>query len=538
MRRTILALALFVTSAARADDATAIVDRWAAAIGGIEKLRAVDTIHRIADSRDDGTPGTRDEWITRALARRELLEHTSDQTLETFDGTTAWRRDWNGFVERLDGVDVKREIDFAILHGFGALTGSAGRAELVSDGVVRFHPPGGLPLTYVIDKESGLPLRAEMPSFDGTMTIAFAGWRDVAGIRIPFVETQETGPSKSELHVRSIDLQPAERVAFTRPESGPNDTFFLRKERSERVPFNFDNNHIMILVTVNDVGPIWFLVDTGAEFSIINQSRLDEFHVKPYGGLQTIGGGESATGGAYAENVTYRIGDVELRNQHAAVIELRGLEKLYGMPLGGLLGFDFLSRFVIAIDYAHKSLTLYDRAHSTAGERGARVRLVMQGEQPYLDGSIRVGDETISCWFILDVGAADTITFTTPFIAAHQLLDRIGDKSRTVQHVAAPDLAAFAPTNVRGLIDAVTLGTITLPHVPVNLSVAKNGAYTSAAFDGNIGETILSRFPLVVLDYGRGEMILEPGPETAKPMEERKSFGLTLIASGNDFTTF
>jgi C-terminal processing protease CtpA/Prc len=74
--------------------------------------------------------------------------------------------------------------------------------------------------------------------------------------------------------------------------------------------------------------------------------------------------------------------------------------------------------------------------------------------------------------------------------------------------------------------------------VPVNLSVAKKGAYTSPAFDGNIGETILSRFPRVVLDYGRSEMILEPGPETAKPMQERRTFGLTVIAGGHDFTTF
>jgi hypothetical protein len=538
MRRLLLALAFLVASTARADDATAIVDRWAAAIGGLDKFRAVDTIHRIADSRDDGTPGVWDEWVTRALARRELLDHTSDQTLVVFDGKSAWRRDWNGFVERLDGTDVKREIDLAIVHGFGALTGSAGQPELVSDGVVRFHPPGGLPLTYVIDPQSGLPLRAEMASFDGTLTIAFSDWRDVDGIKIPFAETSESGPSKSELHVRSIDLHPAETVALTKPESGPGDTFFLRNQPSERVPFNFDNNHILILGTINGVGPIWLLIDTGAEFTVLNQSRLGELHVKPYGGLQTIGGGESSTGGAYAEGVTYRIGDVELRNQHAAVLELRGLEKLYGMPIGALLGFDFLSRFVVTIDYTHKWLTLYDREHSTAGEHGKRVRIVMQGQEPYLDGSIRVGAEIIPCWFILDVGAADTITFTTPFIAAHQLLDRAGDQARNVLHVAAPDLEAFAPTNVRGLIDGITIGSVTLPHVLVNLSVAKKGAYTSPAFDGNIGETILSRFPGVVLDYGRSEMILEPGPETSKPMEERKTFGVTLIASGDNFTTF
>src|SRR5258708_3565101 len=327
-----------------------------------------------------------------------------------------------------------------------------------------------------------------MPSFNGVATIAFSDWRDVNGIRIPFIETIENGPSKSEVHLRSADLHPAVPVPLVRPESGPNDVFFLQHQRSETVPFNFDSKHILIRGTINGAGPIWLLVDTGANLTILNQSRLDEMHVKPYGGMTTTGGGDAAASGSFAENVTYRVGGVELQNQHAGVLELRGLEKLYGVPIGALLGFDFISRFVMAIDYAHNQLTLYDRSHSTARERGTRVPLVMQGEEPYLAGGIRVVGETIPCWFILDVGAADTITFTTPFVAAHQLLDRAGDKSRTVQRLTAPDVAAFAPTNTRGLIDGITIGSVTLPHVLVNLSVAKKGAYTSSTFDGNIGE--------------------------------------------------
>jgi hypothetical protein len=539
MHRFALAiLVLAAGTAVRGDDAASLLERWVTAVGGSERIASVDVIHRVGEASDDGTRGTRDEWVTRALARRELVEHGHDQSLSVYDRKVAWQRDWNGFVAPLDGYDVKREQALALLHGFGLLTGAAGAPELVSENTLRFQPAGGLPLTVVLDPVTALPARAELPSFDGTLTITFTDWREVDGLHVAFSETSTTGPSKSELHLMSVELHPSQPVSFTRPESGPSDASFLRDQRRQVVPFNFDNNHIMILATVNGVGPIWFLVDTGADHNYLNQSRMAELHLQSYGALQTIGGGEQSTGGSYAEHVTIRIGDVELRNQHAGVLELRGLEKLYGMPMGGLLGFDFLSRFVVDIDYAHRQLVLYDRAHDTSKEPGARVHLVMQGQQPYLDGSIRVGDETIKSWFILDVGAADTMTFTTPFIAAHQLLDRAGDKARNVLHVAAPDVEAYAPTNVRGLVDAITLGSISVPHVPVNFSVAKNGAYTSPAFDGNVGETLLSRFHDVILDYGRGEMILEPGPDTTQPMHERTTFGLTIIASGDAYHTF
>ncbi len=448
--------------------------------------------------------GTREEWVTADLQRREVIDHKFDQTVVVYDGKNGWRRDWNGFVEKLAGSDLRQQRDLARIHMLGAK----------SDHV-------------------------ELPSFDGTMTITFSDWRKVDGFDVPFTEVTTTGPNTSTAKLQSIEFIPEDKVDLTPPQPGPDDVFWLHPHtQSQTLPFNFDNNHIMILTTVNGVGPIWFLVDTGANFTVINQSRVAEFGLTPYGGLKTIGGGSSAASGSYVQHATYRFGDIELRDQHAAVLELKGLEKLYGMPLGGILGFDFLSRFVTDIDYVKKTLTLHPPTFDTEHLKGSHVPLVMQGEQPYFGGKIRVGEETIPAWFILDVGAADTITFTTPFIAKHQLIERAGDQARTVRKFAAPDVEAFNPTNIRGLIDAVTLGDVTLPHVLVNFSAAKTGAYTSPAFDGNVSETILSRFAHVILDYPRSVMILQPQRSTTKPFEERKSFGISVIAGSPELHHF
>ncbi len=507
MKAMILAL-LFAATLARAD---------------------IQAVHRVEAIDEDGMAGRRDEWTTAALQRRERVAHEHDETTVVYDGNSGWRRDWNGFVEKLAGSDLRREADVAFIHE--ALIGVTGTEPR------DFHPQGGDTIHVVFDPATTLPLRAEMPSFDGTMTVAFSDWREAGGVRVPYAETWTTGPNTTTTKLQSIEFVPRDTVDLAPPKPGPEDTFFLRGRKSETLPFNFDNNHIMVMSVVNDV-PIWFLVDTGAEFTVINQSRMAELHLTPYGGLTTIGGGSSAASGAYVEHVTYRFGDVELRDQHAAVLELRGLEKLYGMPLGGILGFDFLSRFVTDIDYVARTLTLLPRTFGSTHIKGATVPLVMQGEQPYFSGSITAGGETIPAWFILDVGAADTITFTTPFIAKHNLVERAGEKERTIHKFAAPDVEAFNPTNIRGLVDGVTIGGITLPHVLVNLSAAKNGAYTSPAFDGNVGETILSRFAHVVLDYGRSVMILQTQPSTTKPFEERKTFGMTVVAGIPDLHHF
>lgn len=534
MSRSIVVL-LFIATAARAQTSP-LLQRWQQAIGDPQRIAQIEAVHRVESIDEDGMPGTREEWTTTSLQRRERVDHTHDETIVVYDGNRGWRRDWNGFVEHLAGDDLRRQNDLALIHSLAILHGDA---EQIASDTLRFRTKNGSAVDVVLDPTTGLPLLAEMPSFDGILTIAFSDWRKIDGVLIPFAEKWTTGPNTTTTKLQSIEFIPRAQVDIAPPQPAPHDTFFLHPAaQAETIPFNLDNNHIMILATVNGVGPIWFLVDTGANYSIISQSRVSEFHLTPYGGLTTIGGGSAAASGSYVEHVTYRIGDVELRDQHAAVLELRGLEKLYGMPLGGLLGFDFLSRFVVDIGYAGKTLTLRPRTFDTTRVRGTRVPLVMQGEQPYCSGSVTVRGETIPAWFILDAGAADTITFTTPFVAKHRLIERAGDSNRTVRKFTAPDVEAFNPTNIRGLLDAVTFGGITLPHVFVNLSAAKNGAYTSPAFDGNIGETILSRFSHVILDYGRSVMILQTQPQTTRPFEERKSFGMSIIAGSPDLHHF
>lgn len=525
MRRSIFPLLFLIASAVSADESP-LITRWRDAIGAVRG----DATHRAYAIDEDGMAGTRDEWITPALQRRDVVRHEHDETTTVYDGTHGWRRDWNGFVEKLAGFDLDREGNLAFLHSLAAFTTTP---NATGPDWVEFRK--NLRITF--DPATGLPASATMPSFDGSLTVAFSDWQSVDGVRFPFTETWKTGPNTSTAHLKSVEFIPPDRVDLTPLAPGPEDAFFLRTHATaEAVPFNFDNNHIMVLTTVNGVGPIWFLIDTGAPYTIINQSRVSEFHLTPYGGLKTIGGGSSSTSGSFVDHVTYRIGEVELRDQHAGVLELRGLERLYGMPMGGILGFDFLSRFVEDIDYDKKTVTLHPRADTNF--KGTEVPLLLQGEQPYLGGSITVAGETIPAWFILDVGAADTLTFTTPFVAAHRLIDRAGDQQKAVHKYAAPDIEAFNPTNVRGLLDGVTIGGITLPHVLVNFSAAKSGAYTSPVFDANIGETLLSRFSHVILDYRRSLMILVPGPNTAKPFEERKSFGMTIVAGATDMHQF
>src|SRR5262249_35337022 len=95
-----------------------VVAKWAAALGGAERLARVQVIHRSTESSEDGLAGTREEWIGQAFERREAVDHVHDRSLSVYDGAKGWVRDWNGKLQELHEDDLMHQVDQATLHGF------------------------------------------------------------------------------------------------------------------------------------------------------------------------------------------------------------------------------------------------------------------------------------------------------------------------------------------------------------------------------------------------------------------------------------
>ncbi|MBD0373356.1 MAG: aspartyl protease family protein [Pyrinomonadaceae bacterium] len=530
-----------VSASSQALTAKTILAKWTAAIGGAERAAQARMIYRHSKTSEGGMEGVREEWVTSRLQRKEVERHSHFQSTTVFDGAQGWLNDWNGKTRLLQGEDAKQETVTAILHSFAAVNGKAGAVEYTGQDaygrlILKFQPQGGLPATYYLDPATYLPAKAEFQISRVPISVEFSDWRDTGGLKIPFKETETILSRKTVTVYEEIRVNGSEKVSFTKPKDA-RDSFILSNKPSASVPFNFENNHLMVMTEVNGSSPIWFMIDTGARFTVISQERLNQFNLKSYGGLKTQGGGNDVTG-AYVDGVTYRLSDVEVRNQHAAVLSLQGLEKVYGMPLGGILGYDFVSRFVIQADYPSSTLTLFDPARFEYKGKGIVVPFILKSNNhPYIEGSVTVQNRNIPALFVLDTGAADTMTLTTPFVKENNLAELAGDPRMRVNRIAGSEKEFFAPTTMRGLLDKVTIGQVTLPHVVVNFSLGTSGAYASSSFSGNIGETILQRFKMI-LDYEHTRMILEPGPEAYAPFEERRSFGATFTSDGPDFKIF
>ena len=518
-----------------------LVTHWRNAVHAGKQARVLAVL--VSESNQDGIAGNIEEWISSSPQYRATTKRQYDQTELVVTAESARLRDWNGFIRNLQGKELERlrtQIFEKKVLLFGPPSEMPNAVIAQSDDkkfyLLQLKPAGGAAMTWYIDATTWLPLKSVRPGDDSEITTTYEEWSDTGAIRTPLrADISET--EKPDYQLRQTSLRFASSIpphTFRDPKPGPPDA--VLQPDAPPIPFTMEMAHIVFKARLNDSEPIGFLLDTGADENVINTPRLAEFGLKPYAKSEATGGGGSAEYD-YASGATFTLPGVELSHQHVAVVDQTGLERALGIPLGGLLGFDFISRFVVEIDYEKKVITLHDSKTWQYAGNGYIVSVTFDNGIPFTNGSISVGPKKdIPGYFVIDFGAQETMTLTSPFVKANDLVN-LAQTNGFVNRPAGLENQFFSQSNVRGRIDRLVLGKMVEQSIPVNMSVNTKGAYASANFSGTIGESIYRRYH-VFLDYARNRVILEPTAEAHAPFPERKTYGLTIIASEPDLHTY
>lgn len=515
-----------------------IVARWAAAVHAPQ--HANNVVQLTSKSNEDGIDGRTDETFSPDGSYHAVVTRKFDEAEFLVTPDLAQRRDWNGFVRSIKGRELER-LRAAVFQTRALVFGppaELNNAEVAVAGegksnTLTYRPMLSSEITWTVDAATGLPLKSTAPGDDTVITTTYEDWRDFAGVRMPHRfavnETDKPGYTVEVISLSTPKLPPT--VAALTP--GPSDVTL--DPNAPPIPFEMASAHIIFKASLNGRPPIWWLLDTGADQEVINSTRVKSFGLTMYGKTVTSGGGNSAEYD-YATGATFTLPGVTLRNQHVATIDETGLERALGIPLGGLLGYDFISRFVVEIDYEKKLITLHDPATWQFSGTGYIVPLTFDNGIPFTNGTITVGGQKIPAYLVIDFGAQETITLTSPFVKEHDLV-HLAQTNATVTRPTGLEKEFFAQNNVRGHVDALDLANLHVSDIPINMSVNTTGAYASKNFAGTVGESIFRRYH-VFLDYARERIILQPTAEVNKPFPERMTYGLSLLASGEDLHTY
>lgn len=138
------------------------------------------------------------------------------------------------------------------------------------------------------------------------------------------------------------------------------------------------HSHIGVSVTLNGAGPYEFMVDTGAQISVIDPVLAEQMKLERTGSLNIVTVASNVEVPLVAAEQV-EVGPVALHGVDLAAEELGQIQADYP-GLRGILGNNFLSSFDLLIDNDHKTLCFDDAHRMEQSLRGERVPILSNAD--------------------------------------------------------------------------------------------------------------------------------------------------------------
>ncbi|HET7230764.1 MAG TPA: aspartyl protease family protein [Longimicrobium sp.] len=296
------------------------------------------------------------------------------------------------------------------------------------------------------------------------------------------------------------------------------------------IPFVLRGDHVMLRAGVNGHEG-WLALDTGSSMSSLDADWADTAaHVRVVStGAQVQGSQSVRSSIGQADSV--RVGNVELGATNMVLIPLGAVHRARGAYMHGTIGYDFLARYVVEIDYAAQRLRLYDPARWSYSGRGVEVPVNTQYRIPVVQATLTpAGGPPVTARMVLDLGSANfAVRLVAPFAAAHNL-------------AALPGIDAPIGTGVGGTmvgrvarLESASLGALRVNAPTAGIALRPEGFFGSTMVDGTIGAPVFRRTRMFI-DYPHSRVIFETGPGFDAPFENDMSGMSVMGAPGEPVT--
>lgn len=323
-------------------------------------------------------------------------------------------------------------------------------------------------------------------------------------------------------------------VSLAQSESSSAQYFaFDGKRKREVIPFKLVKNLMIIPVFINGNGPYNFVLDTGVGLFLITDPKLiDTLQISNLRSIKITGFGEGTDLSAYVTpSIKVRVGSTVAKSIPAAILkkDIFELSSYAGMPIHGLIGYEFFSSFTVKISYILNVLTIFRADSRYIPRKSTKIPITIEGKKPYLVTEITTSDgRKILVKLIIDTGAGHPISLENyegrPFevppmnVAANLGVGLTGAISGYIGRIPALKIGKFTIENV-------------ITSFPDNSDVGSR--VVSVSRNGNMGNSILKRFE-VVFDYAGQAMYLKPTSFLKEPFEHDMS-GMELASAGPEY---
>jgi hypothetical protein len=291
--------------------------------------------------------------------------------------------------------------------------------------------------------------------------------------------------------------------------------------------------HVFVPVSLGGGEPVWLLLDSGAQLTIIATRTARALELAVRGRAAATGfGGDTLRGGVTPPGTSIALPGSMPYRLARPVLDLSPLEPALGRPFAGILGGDFFRRYVVEIDYGAARVTLHDPRRFQPHPAAVALPLELDGQRPYVRAVAVLPDgRELEGRFLVDTGARVPLKLYAPVVRAHDVV------------AALPATVGVATVGIggttqdrEGRLRAFRIGPFTFDAPVAALSLAEAGQAASTRAAGFIGAELLRRFT-VTFDYRGGVLYLRPNAHVDDAFDADMA-GFGVRAAGDELRTY
>ena len=295
--------------------------------------------------------------------------------------------------------------------------------------------------------------------------------------------------------------------------------FIAGNQKKVDLPFLASNSLILLPVSINGHPPVYFLLDTGVKANLLFSKTMgDTLGLTYTRRVGMVGADGTSTVWAQVSPInSLDLGEVAGALQSLLVLEedFLELESVIGIPVYGILGYEFFKHNAVKIDYEKSILTVYPPER-----RVWRSPFYRRGALQVVDGkaylNVKVKQQTgprLTGKVLVDTGANHGLLLNRETTSAIQLPEKQLETQlgQSLGGVLYGVIGRVDALSIRGLNFSQVLTSFP-EETPFSSRIKESGRI------GSLGAEVLGRTTLI-LDYPRNEFFLKRNASSFQPFE-------------------
>lgn len=245
-----------------------------------------------------------------------------------------------------------------------------------------------------------------------------------------------------------------------------------------------------------------FVLDTGSGGISLDSTTAAHLKVKTELSDRTIRGIAGIRRVKFAYNHALHLHGLKVDSMNFHINDYDILTSAYGEKIDGIIGYSFLSRYIVMINYDSSKMEVYSKGTIKYPRGGFLLRPSLVNI-PVFTSTIK-DDKELSSRFYFDTGAGMCLLLSSDFVADSLFIN----PKRKFYSTQAEGLGGKAPMR-QGVIKQVRIGPYRFRKVPTYIFDDEYNVTSYPSLGGLIGNDLLRRFNLII-NYEKRDIYMIP----------------------------